>query len=165
MNLDTDTHRLYRKPDNIPVYINRKSNHSPTRIKEIPKATAKRISGISSSEVAFNESIPIYSDAFKKSGLHGNITFIPKTTNTKTNKKKTRKRKIIWFNPPYCLSVKTNVGKMFLKFIKKHFPKGNSLNKIFNKNTVKIVIAVWATFHPSFRQEYFESSFKYKIWL
>ena len=89
----------------------------------------------------------------------------PKTTNTKTNNKKTRKRKIIWFNPPYCLSVKTNVGKVFLKFIKKHFPKGNSLNKIFNKNTVKIVIAVWATFHPSFHQEYFESSFKYKIWL
>ena len=63
---------------------------------------------------------------------------MPKTTNTKTNKKKTCKRKIIWFNPPYCLSVKTNVGRIFLKFIKKHFHKRNSLNKIFNKNTVKV---------------------------
>ena len=81
---------------------------------------------------------PIYSDALRKSGFHDNITFIPKTTNTKTNKKKTRKRKIIWFNPPYCLSVKTNVGKIFLKLIKKHFLKGNSLNKIFNKNTIKV---------------------------
>ena len=53
-----------------------------------------------------------------KSGFHDNTTFIPKTTNTKTNKKKTLKRKIIWFNPPYCLSVKTN--------------------KIFNKNTIKV---------------------------
>ena len=120
------------------VYINRKSNHPPTLIKEIPKAIAKRISDISSSEVVFNESIPIYSDAIRKSGFHDNVTFIPKTTNTKTNKIKTPKRKIIWLNPPYCVSVKTNVGRIFLKLIKKHFPKGDSLNKIFNKNTVKL---------------------------
>ena len=136
MNLGTGTYRPYRKPD-MPVYINRKSNHPPTIIKEIPKAIAKRISDISSSEVVFNESIPINSDAFRKSGFHDNIAFIPKTTNTKANKKKTRKRKIIRFNPPYCLSVKTNVGRIFLKLIKKHFPKGNSLNKIFNKNLIK----------------------------
>ena len=102
----------------------------------MPKAIAKQISDISSSEIVFNELFPIYSDPLRKSGFHDNITFIPKTTNTKTNKKKTRKCKIIWFNPPYCLSVKTNVGKIFLKLIQKHFPKG--LNKIFNKNTVKV---------------------------
>ena len=78
-----------------------------------------------------------YIQTLRKSGFHDIITFIPKITNTKTNKK-TRKRKIIWFNPPCCLSVKTNVGRIFLKLIKKHFPKGNSLNKIFNKKTVKI---------------------------
>ena len=122
----------------MPVYISRKANHPHTIIKEIPKAIAKRISDISSCEVVFNESIPIYSDALRKSGFHDNVTFIPKTTNTKTNKKKTRKRKIMWFNPPYCLSFKTNVGRIFLKLIKKHFPKHNSLNKIFNKNTVKV---------------------------
>ena len=122
----------------MPVYINRKSNHPSIIIKEILKAIAERISDISSSEVVFNESISIYSDALQKNGFHDNITFILKTTNTKTNKKKTRKHKIIWFSPPYCLSVKTNVGKTFLKLIKKHFPKGNSLSKTFNKNTVKV---------------------------
>ena len=120
------------------VYVNRKSNHPPTVIKEITKETAKRISDILSSEVVFSESIPIYSDAVRKIGFHDSITFIPKTPNSKKNKKKTRKHKIIWFNPPYCLSVKTNVGQIFLKLIKKHFLKGNSLNKIFNKNTVKV---------------------------
>ena len=104
----------------------------------MPKAIAKQISDISSSEIVFNELFPIYSDLLRKSGFHDNITFIPKTTNTKTNKKKTRKRKIIWFNPPHCLSVKTNVGRIFLKLIKKHFPKDNRLNEIFNKNTVKV---------------------------
>ena len=109
----------------MPVYINRKSIH-PTKIKEIPKTIAKWISDISSSEVVFNESIPIYLDTLRKKGFHDNITFIPKTTNTKTNKKKTRKCKIIWFNPPYCLSAKTNVERIFLNLIKNHFPKGNS---------------------------------------
>ena len=138
MNLDTGTYQPYRKPYNMPVYIIRKSNHPSTIIKEILKAIVKRISDISSSEVVFNESILIYSDGLRKSGFHDNITFIPKTTNTKTNKKKTRTLKIIWFNPPYCLSVKTNDGRTLLKLIKKYFPKGNSLNKIFNKNTVKV---------------------------
>ena len=62
MNLDTGRYRPYRKPDNMPVYINRKSNHLPIITKEIPKAIAKQISDISSSEVVFNESIPIYSE-------------------------------------------------------------------------------------------------------
>ena len=79
----------------MPAYINRKSNHPPTIIKEIPKGIAKKISDTSSSEIVFNELIPLYSDALRKSGFHDNITFIPKTTNTKTNKKKTSKRKII----------------------------------------------------------------------
>ena len=104
------------------VYINRKSNH-PTKIKEIPKAIAKWMSDISSSEVVFNESIPIYLDTLRKKGFHDNITFIPKTTNTKTNNKKTCKCKIIWLNPPYCLSVKTNVGRYLQNSLKFFFPK------------------------------------------
>ena len=35
MNLDTSTYLAHRKPDNMPLYINRKSNHPPTIIKEI----------------------------------------------------------------------------------------------------------------------------------
>ena len=115
MNLDTGTYQPYRKPDNMPIYIYRKSNHCSTLIKDI-----------SSNEVVFNESIPIYLGTLRKRGFH-DITFIPKTTNTKTNKSKSSKRRIIWFNLPYCLSAKTNVGRIFLKLTKKHFPNGNSL--------------------------------------
>ena len=35
MNLDTSTYLAHRKPENMPLYINRKSNHPPTIIKEI----------------------------------------------------------------------------------------------------------------------------------
>ena len=34
--------------------------------------------------------------------------------------------------------MKTNVGKIFLRLVKRHFPKENPLHKIFNKNTLKV---------------------------
>ena len=34
--------------------------------------------------------------------------------------------------------IKTNVGKIFLRLLKRHFPKENPLHKIFNKNTLKV---------------------------
>ena len=45
---------------------------------------------------------------------------------------------IIWFNPPYSMKVGTNIGQTFLKLVKKHFPRNNSFQKIFNKNFIKI---------------------------
>ena len=102
------------------VYI-KKIKSSITIIKKIPKARAKRIPNISSSEDFFNELIPIYFDALRKSGFHKNTTFIPITTNSETNNRQARKRKAICFNPPNYLSAKTNVERIFLKFNKKYF--------------------------------------------
>ena len=51
---------------------------------------------------------------------------------------KKRKRKILWFNPPFSEHVKTNIEKTFLNFLEKHFPSCHCLHKIFNKSTVKI---------------------------
>ena len=52
--------------------------------------------------------------------------------------KRKRNRKITWFNPPFSDSVSTNVAKIFLSMIDRHFPKTNSLHKIFNRNTIKV---------------------------
>ena len=49
-----------------------------------------------------------------------------------------RHRKIIWFGPPFSQSVKTNIGKIFLKLVRKHFPRHHKLHKIFNPNTLKL---------------------------
>ena len=53
-------------------------------------------------------------------------------------KKRSRAKKIIWFNPPHSVNVKTNVGKHFLELLDKHFPVGDPLHRILNRNTVKI---------------------------
>ena len=52
--------------------------------------------------------------------------------------RRNRKRKIIWFNPPYRKSVQANVGKTFLQLVEKHFTNKHRLHKIFNKDNVKV---------------------------
>ena len=36
------------------------------------------------------------------------------------------------------MNVVTNIAKKFLQLISKHFPKGHKLNKVFNRNNVKV---------------------------
>ena len=90
-NLNNDTYQT--KPDNTPVHINRKSNHPPVVLKRLPKSIAKRISDISSGENIFRNSIPIYSEALKKSGFNDKLTYSTKTADCDTSEKKKRKRK------------------------------------------------------------------------
>ena len=56
----------------------------------------------------------------------------------KENRRKNRKRKIIWFNPPICWPASINVGKYFLKLVDKHFKHDNKLHKILHRKTLKI---------------------------
>ena len=42
------------------------------------------------------------------------------------------------FNPPFSRSVKSNIGRTFLRLLSKHFPRNHTMNKIFYRNTVKI---------------------------
>ena len=75
----------------------------------------------------------------KKSGYNVSLKYTP-TQNQAENKQQMEQRKqnIIWFNPPYFLNVKTNVGKLFPKLLDLHFPSVHKFHKIFNCNTVKI---------------------------
>ena len=90
-NLNNSTYQT--KPDNTPVHIKRKSNHPPVVLKRLPKSIAKRISDISSGENIFCNSIPIYSEALKKSGFNDKLTYSTKTADCDTSEKKKRKRK------------------------------------------------------------------------
>ena len=71
--------------------------------------------------------------SYKESNNNGTESnSINKTSNEQ------RKRKTIWFNPPYNKSVVTNVAKIFLKLLDNHFPKTSKFHKIFNHNLVKV---------------------------
>ena len=74
----------------------------------------------------------------KKNGYDTNLQFDRKSTHKNNEKKKTRKRKITWFNPPININVATNIAKTFLALIDKHFPKNKRLSEIFHRNTIKV---------------------------
>ena len=90
---------------------------------------------MSSNKDIFDESIKPYEDALKESGFSEALNYIAPTIN---KKQKNRKRKIIWFNPLYSKSVKSNISRTFLRLLSKHFPRNHATHKIFNRNTVKI---------------------------
>ena len=79
----------------------------------------------------------IYQEALEKSGYNHQLKY-QKSINNKKQETKQRKRKIIWFNPPYSTNVSTKVGNLFLKLINKHIPRHRKLYKLFNKNNVKV---------------------------
>ena len=49
-NLENNTYKPYIKPGDIPLYVNAKSNHPPSVLKNIPEAVNRRLSNLSSDE-------------------------------------------------------------------------------------------------------------------
>ena len=82
----------------------------------------------------FEMESPPYEEALKNAGYKENLVY--KEENEKETKTK-RRRKFIWFNPPYCANVKTNLAAKFLSIIHKHF-KNTNLRNYFNGSNVKV---------------------------
>ena len=78
--------------------------------------------------------IPEYQTALTQSGYNYQLSY----TEPKPAKHNKRKRKTLWFNPPYSKSVATNIGKQFFKILDSEFPPTHKLHKILNRNTVKL---------------------------
>ena len=132
-NLHTGKYFPYRKPINDTLYINIHSNHPSTIKKELPNMINKRLSELSCDKNEFGKAKGIYEKALNESDFNTKLSYQNEPT-----ERKNRSRKIIWFNPPYNESVKTNIGKQFLKLVKKHFQRHHKYNKIFNTNTIKL---------------------------
>ena len=110
-NLENNTYRPYKKPNDKLIYTDVSSNHPPQNKKQLTKIISDRLST--------------------------NLTNNP-PNHEQNNARWKRNRKIIWFNPPFNLDVSTNVAKIFMNLIEKHFPRSSKLHKIFNENTVKV---------------------------
>ena len=134
MNLEDGSHRPYRKDDSVPVYIHKNSNHPPHIKKGLPHMIGRRISDLSSNEEIFNQAAPLYNQALRNSGFNEEISYSER--NPRRNKG--RKRKIIYFHPPWSDQIETKVGQNFLKLLDKHFPRGSELSQYFNRKKVKV---------------------------
>ena len=124
----------FRKQNSELLYINTKSNHPPNVIKQIPAAITHRIASLSCNNEEYIRALPAYKDALASSGHQ--LPDQPPTPTTRNRRQ--RRRKVIWFNPPYNQNVTTNVASKFLQLISRHFPRGSRYYKLFNRSTVKV---------------------------
>ena len=70
--LNSGQYMRYMQPNNKLQYVNTKSNHPPTVLKNIPLGINKRLSGISSNEKIFKRAAPVYQKALDKVAMNFN---------------------------------------------------------------------------------------------
>ena len=90
----------------------------------------KRISDLSCNKEEFDKVKSVHESALKDSGHFSSMSYNSNTQNARRNS--------THFNPPYSENLKTNIGKLFIKLVRKDFPKNNKYHKIFNLNTLKL---------------------------
>ena len=95
---------------------------------------------MSADEKIFNKSKYLYHNALAESEFKHKTTFQQqKDVSAVTSKTKNRKRKTIWFNPPYSLNASTNIGKRFFKWLGQLFPKTHQLHKMCIHNNINVI--------------------------
>ena len=112
----------YAKPNNEIKYVHVQSNHPRHVLKQIPNSVNKRLNKISCDKEHFDRAKNTYEKALYNSGYAPNLHY----EEIKEKKSRTRNRKIIWYNPQYNASIKTNLGNEFLKALDRNFPKKNT---------------------------------------
>ena len=97
---------------------------------------SKRLSMLSSNEQVFNQECAVYNEGLRLAGYKDKVSYIPGTEDQQPKRK--RKRKIIYFLPPWNDAVRTPIGRNLFNLMKKHFKPNTLVGKLFNRNTIKI---------------------------
>jgi hypothetical protein len=75
LNLENGKFAPYRKPNNQPLYVDSRSNHQSSILKQIPISINKRISSLSSDQESFDECKPFYESALKHSNYNVSLEY------------------------------------------------------------------------------------------
>ena len=115
-------------------------------LKQIPTSVEVRLTQNSSNSHIFERTKNVYQTELANSGYDKHIlkfNYDKKTQLDNKDKTRCRKRKIIWFTPPYNKQVITTVGHIFMEFIKKTLlPKHHELNKILENTSLWLVVYI-----------------------
>ena len=86
----------------------------------------------------FRDPAPLYNNAIRDSGYTNDVECLERRNNNEPFSKRKCARKVTCFNPPFNKHVLTKVVQKFLKLVNKLFPVGYKLQKVSNRNTVKV---------------------------
>ena len=135
-DLENDCYRPFRKKNSSISYVDRRSNHPRNVLNQIPKTINERLTRLSKNEETFKNYSQQYQKALVNSDYNYPLVYGKKENDG--NKKRKRKRRIIYYNPPFCNSVSTNIGRKFIQLIDKIFTADHPYRKIFNRNSLKL---------------------------
>ena len=88
-NLSNRTYQPYREPNDVPLYINKRSNHPPAILKQLPMSINKRISNLSCNQETFETAAPIYENALRHSNFVTQLTYTENESDDQTNASQT----------------------------------------------------------------------------
>ena len=118
VRLFTDkSHQSYHKPNSDKRYVHTLSNHPPTVLKNIQVNTELRLSKLNSNEELFNQNAQFYSNILGKSGHKTALNYQTDLAKRPKIKKARKSNRVTWYNPPWNVDLKTNLGKKFLNLI------------------------------------------------
>ena len=131
VDLENDKFYPYSKPNNTPLCVHSESNHPLNILKQLLKMTGEGLSNLSCDEDEFIKASGEYHNVLKNSGFKDKFIYTP----CNQRNRRQRNRKIIWYNPPFDLQVKTDVAKTFFQLLDRNFLPHYRLHKIINRNT------------------------------
>ena len=126
-----------QSPNSNPATTNDNDNTQPRRSQRLRSKRNAELNA--STESTQSNSLNNHNEVNQKNKqpkiatVHTNTNNLPEKP-----KKKNRKRNITFWNPPFNISLSTNIGKQFLNLINKHFPANSDLSSAFNRHTIKI---------------------------
>ena len=130
LDLRAGTYRSFVKEGHLPIYVHNQSNQN------IGLGVNKRLSMLNSSEELFKQAMPVYQKALLRSKHNHQLKYNKDEVEGRPTRRR-RTRNIYW-NPPFSMNVKTNIGGRFLALIDRCFPKGSVMSKVFNRNNSKL---------------------------
>ena len=77
LDLENDKFYPYRKPNEIPLYVHRQSNHPLNILKQLPKMASERLSNLSYNENEFIKASDKYQNAFRNAYFKGKLIYTP----------------------------------------------------------------------------------------
>ena len=107
----------FKKENNVIQYISIESNHPQSVIKQIPIGVQKWLSKLSANKDLFDEHKEPYQEALDNAGHKFKLEYLENSGESSRSNKRNRRRNILWFNPPFCKTVKTDIGRKFLSIL------------------------------------------------
>ena len=117
MDIREGSFEPFIKPKSKLKYVYSQSHHWDLILKRIPQGVEDRLNRISSSRAKFEGMKTQFQHALIGSKYNYELKW--KEKNTREEKTRRRKKPVTWFNPPWSKIIKTNVGREYIKLVRK----------------------------------------------